>query len=50
MTKKKEGNLLNRRDTLRMIGAAGATALLGREQGKFLESRTKLTCRYIFLR
>jgi protocatechuate 3,4-dioxygenase beta subunit len=30
MTKKKEDHLLNRRDTLRMIGAVGATALLGR--------------------
>jgi protocatechuate 3,4-dioxygenase beta subunit len=36
MKKKKEDHLLNRRDTLRMIGAAGATALLGRGAGQIL--------------
>jgi len=36
MTKKKEDHLLNRRDTLRMIGAAGATALLGGGAGQIL--------------
>jgi protocatechuate 3,4-dioxygenase beta subunit len=36
MTKKKEGHLLNRRDTLRLIGAAGATALLGQGAGRIL--------------
>jgi protocatechuate 3,4-dioxygenase beta subunit len=38
MKKKKEEHLLNRRDTLRMIGAAGATALLGRGAGQILEA------------
>src|SRR5262245_5757128 len=33
MTKKREGHLLNRRDTLRLLGAAGATALLSQGGG-----------------
>ncbi|HKX30205.1 MAG TPA: hypothetical protein VJ302_21120, partial [Blastocatellia bacterium] len=33
MTKKREDHLLNRRDTLRLLGAAGATALLGQGGG-----------------
>ncbi|HEY6400001.1 MAG TPA: hypothetical protein VI479_01240, partial [Blastocatellia bacterium] len=36
MKKKKEEHLLNRRDSLRMIGAAGATALLGQGAGQIL--------------
>ncbi|HKX26412.1 MAG TPA: twin-arginine translocation pathway signal protein [Blastocatellia bacterium] len=34
MAKKKENHLLNRRDTLRLLGAAGATALLGGAPGQ----------------
>jgi protocatechuate 3,4-dioxygenase beta subunit len=38
MTKKNGENLLARRDTLRLIGAAGAAALLGRGPGEILEA------------